>query len=213
MDDTRPTRRPGVVRAHRHRAATPTRGARPRSTAASPDGDRADAAPAPSECDRLRRRAHPPELRRASARAAGTASGDQHRVARRLAAADPPDRGHGQPRRHALAVRHDHRPAAPSRRPPGHAGAFPRPSSSPRSPARWRSTTRSARAAELPHRWPLPRVTVSNRDRNVELLREGSAARSRPGASGLELDERLDPREAVEPGDVEVVAPRGGPRA
>ena len=46
---------------------------------------------------------------------------DQHRLARRLAAAEPRDRGHGQPRRHDLAVHHDPRSRrADLRTRPGH---------------------------------------------------------------------------------------------
>ena len=41
---------------------------------------------------------------------------DQHRVAHRLAAAEPADRGDGQPRRHAVAVRDDARPRGADRR-------------------------------------------------------------------------------------------------
>ena len=41
---------------------------------------------------------------------------DQHRLARRLAAAEPPDRADGQPRRHAVAVQHGAGPGRPDRR-------------------------------------------------------------------------------------------------
>ena len=41
---------------------------------------------------------------------------DQHRVAHRLAAAEPADRADGQPRRHAVAVRDDPRPRRPDPR-------------------------------------------------------------------------------------------------
>ena len=78
-------------------------------------GDRPRAARRHAERGRLRRRPHPPQpghvqRRRGRQRVLG----DQHRLAHRLAAAEPADRDHGQPRRHALAVRHDARRRRPA---------------------------------------------------------------------------------------------------
>ena len=71
--------------------------------------------------DRLRRRPHPHQRHPAVQEGPHGLLADQHRLARRLPAAEPRDRGHGQPRRHALAVHDDPRPRRPDRRTrPGH---------------------------------------------------------------------------------------------
>ena len=85
-------RRPAAV------DADPPRAGRPE--------DREGAARGHAERDRLRGRPHAPQHRGLQPRPARSrVLGDQHRLAHRLAAAEPPDRHHGQRRRHAVAVR------------------------------------------------------------------------------------------------------------
>ena len=69
-------------------------------------GQRARAVPALPEPGRVRRRPHARQPDRPDQARSQRLLADQHRLARGHAAAEPPDRGHGQPRRHAVAV-HD----------------------------------------------------------------------------------------------------------
>ena len=87
--------------------------------------DRPGPVPEVPERDRLRRRAHAREPHRPLPQGPDGLLADQHRLARRLAAAEPPDRGHGQPRRHAVAVRDrcSTRPRRSRSPPPGTAAA------------------------------------------------------------------------------------------
>ena len=90
---------------------------------------------------------------------------DQHRLARRLAAAEPADRGHGQPRRHAVAVRHAARPGRAGRR----AGAGHRRGGAHRRPAR-RASSRVLAWNDPQRQAPAPDALGRTLDRNVELL-------------------------------------------
>ncbi len=113
-----------------------------------PEGqeDRARPVPALPERDRLRRRPHAREPHRPLPQGQLGLLADQHRLARRLAAAEPADRADGQRRRHAVAVRDGARPGRPDRRARARHGgrvADRRPAREPRR-ACWRSTTRSA---------------------------------------------------------------------
>ena len=75
--------------------------------------ERARPVPEVPERDRLRRRPHARQPRRPVPQGPERVLADQHRVAHRLAAAEPAGRGDGQPRRHAVAVRDDPRPRGP----------------------------------------------------------------------------------------------------
>ena len=98
------------------RAATATRASR----TPDPPGRRppAAAARAPAR-DRQRGRPHPraQDHRVPADGRTAAGSGGSRPPRSRLADPVPPDRGHGQPRRHALDLRHDHRPRRRALRP------------------------------------------------------------------------------------------------
>ena len=108
------------VHARRSRAATPTRASRRRSTAARPGTKtvRDLFLKYPNVIAYVAGHTHDNRIDLFRKGSSGLLA-DQHRLARRLAAAEPADRGDGQPRRHALALRHDARP--------GRAGGAPAP--------------------------------------------------------------------------------------
>ena len=162
MDNRPPTRRRARARPPTSPAATPIRaGSTPiHRGLAGRNTVRALLADAP-ERDRLRRRPQPRQRGPLLSRQQGPRLlAGQHRVAHRLAAAEPPARAVRQRRRDALAVRHDARHA---RRPQAAPGARARRSavaraSSSRSAACCPGTTRSGRGPRAPATAPASRA-------------------------------------------------------
>ena len=147
MDNTRTDEQAGACTPRRSPAATPTRASRRRCTAGQGRQERPRPVPQVPQRGRLRRRPHPHQRVDLFKKGRSGLLADQHRLARRLPAAEPRDRADGQPRRHAVAVRRRcSTRRRRSRRPPrARRGGADRRAARRASAACWPGTTRSAR--------------------------------------------------------------------